>query len=41
MKKNIAVVAGGNSSEYVISINSAAQIAKILDKEKYHAPRLL
>ncbi len=35
MKKNIAVVAGGNSSEYVISINSAAQIAKILDKEKY------
>ncbi len=35
MKKNIAVVAGGNSSEYVISINSAAQIAKVLDKEKY------
>ncbi len=35
MKKNIAVVAGGNSSEYVISINSTAQIVKILDKEKY------
>ncbi|MCD4834278.1 MAG: D-alanine--D-alanine ligase [Bacteroidales bacterium] len=35
MKKNIAVVAGGNSSEYVISINSANQIAKVLDKEKY------
>ncbi len=35
MKKNIAVVAGGNSSEYIISINSAAQIAKVLDKEKY------
>ncbi|MCK5170357.1 MAG: D-alanine--D-alanine ligase, partial [Bacteroidales bacterium] len=36
MKKNIAVVAGGNSSEYVISINSANQIAKVLDKEKYN-----
>ena len=35
MKKNIAVVAGGNSSEYVISINSANQIAKVLNKEKY------
>jgi len=36
MKKNIAVVAGGNSSEYVISINSANQIAKVLDKENYN-----
>ena len=36
MKRNIAVVAGGNSSEYVISINSANQIAKVLDKEKYN-----
>lgn len=36
MKKNIAVVAGGNSSEYVVSINSAAEIAKVIDKEKYN-----
>ena len=36
MKKNIAVVAGGNSSEYVISINSADQLEKVLDKEKYN-----
>lgn len=35
MKKNIAIVAGGNSSEHVISINSAEQIANVLDKEKY------
>lgn len=35
MKKNIAIVAGGDSSEYVISINSAEQLASVLDKEKY------
>lgn len=35
MKKNIAIVAGGNSSEYVISINSAEQLANLLDKERY------
>lgn len=35
MKKNIAIVAGGDSSEYVVSINSAEQVAKWLDKEKY------
>ena len=35
MKKNIAIVAGGNSSEYVISIQSAEQISKWIDKEKY------
>lgn len=35
MKKNIAIVAGGNSSEYIISINSAEQIAVLLNKEKY------
>ena len=36
MKKNIAIVAGGDSSEHIISINSAKQINKVLDKEKYN-----
>jgi len=36
MKKNIAIVAGGDSSEYIVSINSAEQVAKWLDKEKYN-----
>ncbi len=35
MKKNIAIVAGGDSSEYIVSINSAKQINEVLDKEKY------
>jgi D-alanine-D-alanine ligase len=35
MKKNIAIVAGGYSSEYVISINSAKTIEEVLDKENY------
>ena len=36
MKKNIAIVAGGDSSEYLVSINSANQIAQWIDKEKYN-----
>lgn len=36
MKKNIAIVAGGDSSEYLVSINSATQIAQWIDKEKYN-----
>ena len=36
MKKNIAIVAGGDSSEFIVSINSANQITKWLDKEKYN-----
>lgn len=36
MKRNIAIVAGGDSSEYLVSINSATQIAQWLDKEKYN-----
>ncbi|MDA3780663.1 MAG: D-alanine--D-alanine ligase [Bacteroidales bacterium] len=36
MKKNIAIVAGGDSSEFIVSINSAEQIANIIDKEKYN-----
>ena len=36
MKKNIAVIAGGNSSEYYISLQSAETIAQAIDKEKYN-----
>lgn len=36
MKQNIAIIAGGDSSEFIISLNSAEQIANILDKEKYN-----
>jgi D-alanine-D-alanine ligase len=34
-KKNIAVVAGGDSSEYVVSIKSAENVIKAIDTEKY------
>jgi D-alanine-D-alanine ligase len=36
MKKNIALITGGNSSEYFISLQSAETIAKEIDKEKYN-----
>ncbi|MCG8410100.1 MAG: D-alanine--D-alanine ligase [Bacteroidales bacterium] len=36
MKNNIAVVAGGDSSEYVVSIESAKLVAKVLDKDIYN-----
>jgi D-alanine-D-alanine ligase len=35
MKKNIAIVAGGDSSEIVVSLKSAEGIYSFLDKEKY------
>ncbi|MCF6184204.1 MAG: D-alanine--D-alanine ligase [Bacteroidales bacterium] len=35
-KKNIAVLAGGNSSEFFISLKSSENIAKEIDKEKYN-----
>lgn len=35
MKKNIAIVAGGDSSEVVVSLKSAAGILSFMDKEKY------
>ena len=41
MKKNIAIVAGGDSSEYIISLNSADQIAKWIDKAKYNVYTVL
>lgn len=37
MKKNIAIIAGGDSGEFQISVNSAAVVLKHLDKEKYHS----
>ena len=36
-KKNIAIVAGGDSSEYQISIGTANNILKVLDPNKYEA----
>ncbi len=36
MKKNIAIVAGGDSSEVVVSVKSAKGIYSFLDKEKYN-----
>ena len=35
MKKNIAIIAGGDSSEVVVSLKSAKGIYSFLDKEKY------
>jgi D-alanine-D-alanine ligase len=37
MRKKIAVVTGGNSSEYVISVRSADTIIENLDKDKYES----
>ena len=36
MKKNIAIVAGGNQSEVVVSLRSAAGIYSFIDKEKFN-----
>lgn len=36
MKKNIALLAGGNSSEREIALQSAAQVAEAFDKERYN-----
>lgn len=36
MKKNIAVISGGNSGEFDISIQSGKVVAKYLDREKYN-----
>ncbi len=41
MKKNIAIVAGGNSSEYVVSINSAAQVESVLDTTLYNVYKVV
>ena len=36
MKKNIAIVAGGNSSEVVVSLDSVAGLYSFMDKERYN-----
>lgn len=36
MKRNIAIVAGGDSSEHKVSLRSAAGIDSFLDKERYN-----
>ncbi|MDD4513996.1 D-alanine--D-alanine ligase [Massilibacteroides sp.] len=36
MKKNVAIVAGGDSSEIVISLKSAAGLSTFIDKERYN-----
>lgn len=41
MKKNIAIVAGGDSSEYGVSINSAAQVEQVLDKTRYQVYKVI
>ncbi len=35
MKKNIAIVAGGDQSEIVVSLKSAAGVERFIDKEKF------
>jgi D-alanine-D-alanine ligase len=37
MQKNIAIVAGGDSSEYIVSVQSASNIERSLDKKLYKA----
>lgn len=41
MKLNIAIIAGGNSSENVVSLNSAITIETEIDKEKYNPYKIL
>ena len=36
MKKNIAIVAGGDSSEWVVSMKSAQGLSTFIDSEKYN-----
>tara|TARA_R110002050_G_scaffold104052_5_gene213265 strand:- start:32513 stop:33487 length:975 start_codon:yes stop_codon:yes gene_type:complete len=40
MKKNIAIIMGGYSSEYQISLKSGNVVFESLDKDKYHAYRI-
>ncbi len=41
MKKNIAIIMGGYSSEYEISIKSGNVVYRHLDKNKYHTYRII
>ncbi len=40
MKKNIALIAGGNSGEYSISVNSAAAVAQHIDPNLFNVYRI-
>ena len=40
MKKNIAIIMGGFSSEYEISLKSGNVVYETLDKTKYNAYRI-
>ena len=41
MKKNIALLAGGYSGEYVISLKTAHTIEQNLSKEKYNIYKII
>jgi D-alanine-D-alanine ligase len=41
MKKIIALLSGGDSSEFVISVKSAEQLISLMDKQKYQAFNVL
>ncbi|MCL2098349.1 MAG: D-alanine--D-alanine ligase [Bacteroidales bacterium] len=41
MKKNIAVVYGGNSSEFAVSVNSGRQVAANIDSTRYNVYEVL
>jgi D-alanine-D-alanine ligase len=41
MKKNIAVVYGGNSSEFEVSVNSGKQVSANIDKARYNVYEVL
>ena len=41
MKKNIAILSGGNSSEYGISVKSAEQLIRLIDKQMYQSFNVL
>ena len=41
MKKNIALLAGGYSGEYIISIQTAETIEKNLDKDIYNVYKII
>jgi D-alanine-D-alanine ligase len=41
MKKNVAIVAGGDSSEFSISVSSAKQVANQLRRDKYNIYTIL
>lgn len=36
VKKNIAMIFGGKSSEHAVSLSSAREVARVIDQKKYH-----